>query len=124
MTIAAGDTVKWNEVNAVYDLIRAAIGISRMIIADAPPAVALHGQQWWDSDAGKMYTRYDDGTSAQWVQVSGGGGGSAVSSIVPVGDTPPAGASQGMLWFDTSVSALFIWYDDGTSAQWVEIGPP
>ena len=33
--------------------------------------------------------------------------------------TAPTGANPGDLWFDPDSAELFVWYDDGTSAQWV-----
>ena len=33
--------------------------------------------------------------------------------------SPPAGASVGRLWFDTSNLQLMVYIDDGTSTQWV-----
>jgi hypothetical protein len=124
LSIASNDTVVWNDNASQYEHVATPLAASSMLIADAPPAGAFPGQQWFDSDSGKTYLWYDDGNSQQWVQTSGGGGGSAVSSIVPVSDTPPSGATQGLLWFDSANGALFIYYDDGTSAQWVEVGPP
>lgn len=43
-----------------------------------------------------------------------GGGGIAIESPVP-----PLNPIPGMLWFDPVSTQLFVWYDDGTSAQWV-----
>jgi hypothetical protein len=37
---------------------------------------------------------------------------------VYVGDTPPAGI-QGAMWFNSLNGQLYVWYDDGTSGQWV-----
>lgn len=38
---------------------------------------------------------------------------------VVVGDTPPASPTTGQLWFDSANPQLYVWYDDGSSAQWV-----
>lgn len=35
--------------------------------------------------------------------------------------TPPLTASPGELWFNTNDGVLFTYFDDGTSAQWVEM---
>jgi hypothetical protein len=40
------------------------------VIADTPPASPSQGQTWWESDSGAFYIWYNDGTSAQWVQVN------------------------------------------------------
>lgn len=40
------------------------------IISDTPPTNAVHGQLWWESDSGNTFIYFDDGNSAQWVQVN------------------------------------------------------
>ena len=37
-----------------------------------------------------------------------------------VSATAPSSPVQGDLWFDSVGGGLMIWYDDGTSAQWIE----
>jgi hypothetical protein len=49
---------------------------------------------------------------------TGGGGGASVS----VGDTPPASPTDNSLWWETDTAALFIYYNDGTTSQWVSVG--
>ena len=46
------------------------------------------------------------------------GAGSAGFNI-PRSATPPASPSEGSLWFDTANLALMIYFNDGTSTQWV-----
>jgi hypothetical protein len=41
---------------------------------------------------------------------------------VIVSDTAPANPAEGDLWFDNTTLELYIYYDDGTTAQWVGIG--
>lgn len=53
-----------------------------------------------------------DGT---WSTIDEGGASVTVSS------TPPASSSQGDLWFEDTTGSLYIYYDDGVSAQWIEI---
>lgn len=48
----------------------------------------------------------------------GGGGGASVS----VSDTPPVGAADNSLWFESDTLASFIRYNDGSSSQWVPFG--
>jgi hypothetical protein len=45
----------------------------------------------------------------------GGGGGASVL----VSDTPPVGAADNSLWWESDSGNLFIRYNDGNSAQWV-----
>jgi hypothetical protein len=49
---------------------------------------------------------------------SGGGGGGGGATIT-VGPSPPAGATNGALWWDTIGGNLYVFYDDGNSQQWV-----
>lgn len=43
----------------------------------------------------------------------------AMGGSVTLGDTPPAAPLIGELWWDSTSGNLFVWYDDGTSIQWV-----
>jgi hypothetical protein len=43
-------------------------------------------------------------------------------TIAAISDTAPISPSQGQLWWDSSTGGLFIYYNDGTSSQWVQIG--
>ena len=44
-------------------------------------------------------------------------------STVTVGTNPPTNPAEGTLWWSTLEGNLFIWYDDGDSAQWVDASP-
>jgi hypothetical protein len=86
-------------------------------ISDAPPAGPItQGQLWWESDSGNTYVWFDDGTSAQWIQIAGGAGFALCWS----GDAPPASPVPNMLWFRTTNGRLYIYYDDGNSLQWCD----
>jgi hypothetical protein len=45
-----------------------------------------------------------------------GAGGASVS------DTAPSSPTSGQVWFNSSTGQTFVYYSDGTSNQWVEIG--
>jgi hypothetical protein len=99
-------------------------GGSTVTTDDVPPAAPVDGALWWDSASTTLFIWYDDGDSAQWVQISGGtegGGGGGGASITT---TPPAAPLPGDLWWDAVRTTLFIWYADGDSAQWVQASPP
>ena len=49
--------------------------------------------------------------------ISGSGGG---SSSVTVSDTSPSNPSSGDLWYKSDEGQLKVWYQDGTSNQWVD----
>ena len=61
---------------------------------------------------GKTYGR-KNGT---WVEAGGG-------ASVLVSDTPPVGAPDNSLWFESDTGLIYIRYNDGDSTQWV-VTPP
>lgn len=61
---------------------------------------------------GKSYARKDAG----WTEITSGGGAS-----IAISDTAPATPTAGNLWWNSANGNLYIYYDDGTSAQWVQI---
>src|SRR5262245_7450903 len=42
-----------------------------------------------------------------------------LSATVSVSDTPPASPSVGNQWWDSVSGNMYLWYNDGNSAQWV-----
>jgi hypothetical protein len=46
--------------------------------------------------------------------VAGLGGAS-----ITISDTPPGSPAAGSMWFDSVGGQLYVWYNDGTSSQWV-----
>lgn len=44
----------------------------------------------------------------------------STGASVSVSDTAPVSPSNGDLWFNSSLGKLLIYYNDGTSSQWVE----
>jgi microcystin-dependent protein len=71
---------------------------------------------WVVNTIGEPYSLYrSDGVSA-WKQVGGGG------ASVTASDTAPSSPTSGALWFDSTTGKTFIWYVDGSSNQWVEVG--
>ncbi len=61
-----------------------------------------------------------DGSAGQVLKTDGSANLSWVDKSVTVGQTPPGSPQQGDLWWSTLDANLFIYYNDGTSAQWVE----
>jgi hypothetical protein len=62
------------------------------------------------------------GTSGQVLYTDGSGILDWTNKGVSIGETPPVYAFEGDLWWDSSVGggSLYIYYNDGTSYQWVE----
>ena len=90
-------------------------------IGPFPPEPAVPGRLWWNSQEGRLYIYYDDGSTAQWVDASptGGGGGGTVT----ISSTPPANPAQGDLWWNDEDGRLYVYYNDGNTAQWVDTNP-
>lgn len=42
---------------------------AKMYVADDPPALPVHGQQWFESDSGNHYVFYQDVGGGHWVQL-------------------------------------------------------
>jgi len=52
------------------------------------------------------------------IAFSGGGGAS-----VTISDTEPVSPISGNLWYDSTLGRGFIYYNDGSSSQWVDFSP-
>jgi len=63
---------------------------------------------------GVTYTYYSSSGTWQTTAISGG---------VPVSDTPPASPANGDTYYDSTELSLFTYYNDGSSAQWVQSNP-
>jgi len=61
-------------------------------------------------------------TPANATQGGVGGGGSGNTNLT-VSDSAPDSPADGDLWFDSGDLILFVYYDDGSSSQWVETIP-
>jgi len=81
-----------------------------MAVVDFPPGPTVN--QIFQAANGATY-RW---TGVYWQSVGMG-------SAIGIGDIPPATPISGQLWFNTALGALFIWFDDGSSAQWVPANP-
>ena len=51
---------------------------------------------------------------------AGSGGGNSGIGTVGMSTSPPSSPSAGSLWWDTDIGELYVYYNDGDSAQWVE----
>jgi len=138
--VAASDV--WVNIDANF-------GANVVVSSDAPNSPEP-GDLWWASGEGegRLYIYYDDGDSQQWVDASppfngptGPTGPKGEDSTVPgptgptgpvprvlIDDSAPTGPEAGDMWWNSGNGKLYIWYDDGSSQQWVyaavgNIGP-
>jgi len=89
-----------------------------------PPENPYSGQLWFNTTNAVLYVYYEDGTSSQWVGISGPAGADGTSSAITASSNPPASPGVGDLWFDDSDATLNFYYDDGSSQQWVTTSGP
>jgi len=73
-------------------------------------------------DADARFERVDPATGqamGSWVALttSSSGGGAAVLNI---SDTPPSSPDDGALWWESDTGRLKLYYNDGSSSQWVD----
>ena len=92
-TPASGATYVWNG----YGWGPKLTGVT---VSDTPPSTASDNSLWYESDSGRLYFRYNDGNTQQWVSV--GGTGPAGGTPITVGTTPPASPAVNQLWVDTT----------------------
>jgi len=107
---------------------------SRVQTTTVPPTAPNDGDLWFDEMTGRTFIWWNDGTSAQWVElgipVTGNPGQTGLQGPPgPAGTiatlaTPPVAPVDGDLWFNENNGRTFLWWDDGSSSQWVEVGAP
>jgi len=110
---ALTDIVDVSNLNDNADSIDAAVGFTLCTNATRP-ASPWAGQVIFETDTGSSFVW--DGDS--W-EAAGGGGGS-----ITVAATAPSPASDGDLWWDSTNGELYLYYNDGTSSQWVAAAGP
>ena len=49
--------------------------------------------------------------------------GTAEAGGIAVSASPPTVKESGTLWYNTVDGILYVWYEDATSSQWVDIRP-
>ena len=123
--ISDGQILSWNATGGLqgtgdYEWIAQSGGGASVTTSSTAPTSPNDGDLWFDTDELKTYVYYNDGTSSQWVQSNPtgaiGGGGTSIE----ISDVAPTSPSAGDLWFDSDALKTFIYYDDGSGAQWIE----
>ena len=121
---ANGVVYTYNATAALWDTIEASISVT---VSDTAPTSPSDGDQWFNSTNGSLLIYYNDGTSSQWVGVSGpaGSDGAAGASGAPTSYAnlaafPSSGNTDGDLGFATDTKASYMW--DGVAWQRLSIG--
>lgn len=77
----------------------------------------------WDNVQKKQFVVDSSGVETTLLDETGGGSGSGGTSI-ETSTTSPSNPADGDLWFDTTDATMYVYYNDGTSSQWVGISGP
>jgi hypothetical protein len=92
------------------------IQLRRSATANAVPTTAqlALGELAINTTDGKLYLKKNVSGVETIVDVTGGG------ASISVSDTAPASPGNGSLWWNSNIGVLKIYYNDGTSSQWVD----
>ena len=72
-------------------------------------------------DADARFERVDPATGqalGSWVAISSSG--SSGAAVLNISDTPPSSPDDGTLWWESDTGRLKLYYNDGSSSQWVD----
>ena len=121
-----GATYTYNSTIGAWTGPSTTAGGASVTVSETAPSSPSEGDLWFDPSVLKTFVYYNDGTANQWVQSnptgSGGSGGGGAS--VTASDTAPTSPSAGDLWFKSDTGALYVYYTDADSSQWVGISGP
>lgn len=99
-------------------------GLQGMLMGDTQPETDKEGMTWFNKTNEITYIAVkNEAEVIEWKPMSGGtdtGGGTGGGASVTVSETAPASPSEGDLWMDSSSTQLYIYYNDGTTSQWVQ----
>lgn len=108
---ASGDaTLYRSAANALKtdDTFQAALGVITLTTDGAPSSSLADGAVAVDTTNDSLYFR----SSSNW---------QAISNLI-ISDGAPSGPVAGDLWFESDTGRTFVYYADGSSNQWIEIG--
>jgi len=114
LTVAAGNSVA--ELNLSTDN-----NNQYLVTLKAPAASLLSGNTTFvfppNNGSANQVLISDGSGNTSWSTLSGGGGG---GSSVTINDAAPGSPSSGDLWWNSNAGQLKIYYNDGSSSQWVD----
>jgi hypothetical protein len=101
--------------------------VAYTVSANAPTS-PNDGDVWFNETDGSSYIYYVDADSEQWVEIggtvgaTGARGENGTDGRFTNSATKPAEPVDGDVWFNTNTGQIFVYYNDGTTSQWVESG--
>ena len=114
LTVSAGNSVA--ELNLSTDN-----NNQYLVTLKAPAASLLSGNTTFvfppNNGSANQVLISDGAGNTSWSTLSGGGGG---GSSVTINDAAPGSPSSGDLWWNSNAGQLKIYYNDGSSSQWVD----
>ena len=132
---ANGDTTTLNGVSYTYDSTKtvwvSTTGpITTVAVSDTAPTTPTDGDMWFDSSDLKLYIRYNDGATSQWIIAApagpagadgAAGAAGSVTSYPNLASFPSSGNTAGDIGFDTDFQTAHMW--DGVAWQRMSMGP-
>ena len=133
-----GDTTTLNGVSYTYDSTKtvwvSTTGpITTVAVSDTAPTTPTAGDMWFNSADLKLYIRYNDGATSQWIiaapagpagasGASGAAGASgSANSYANLAAFPSSSNTAGDMGFATDTKAVYMW--DGVEWQRMSMGP-
>ena len=111
-----GDTHVVGDKTWTYNASKTRWTASGLYVSDNAPTNPSAGDQWFNSTDGSLLVYYNDGSSSQWVVVSGpaGSDGAAGASSTPTSYAnlaafPSSGNTAGDFGFATDTKAVYVW---------------
>jgi hypothetical protein len=96
-------------------------GGGSITVSDTAPSGAVAGDQWFNSTDGSLYVYYNDGSSSQWVGISGPAGAAGAGGVTTYANKTAIDAvsspSEGDLAYDTAADQLYI----RTTSAWKRV---
>ena len=116
-----GSVYTYNSTTGKWDI--GGDNTTNVTVSDTAPSGAAAGDQWFNSTDGSLYVYYNDGSSSQWVGISGPAGssggeaGGVTSYANKVAIDAVSSPSEGDLAYDTAADQLYI----RTTTEWKRV---
>jgi hypothetical protein len=101
-----GQVLTWDNSNSYWKPLASAGGGSSVTVSDTAPASPSAGDQWFDSTAGTLSVYYNDGSSSQWILVSGSTGPAGPTGTDGTDGTAGAAGAAGTAGYATVVADM------------------